>query len=110
MLGDSAAQLVLDAYERVLGGPNDHRWRMEHAQVIHLMTWRGLKVEHHSLGAARTPRLTCIGLGCVWGAAAFDARMYIEDQLGMIRSTISQWRMSIRENILAVARQDASLP
>ena len=34
-IGDSAARLVLDAYERVLGGPNDHRWRMEHAQVIH---------------------------------------------------------------------------
>ena len=34
-IGDSAARLVLGAYERVLGGPNDHRWRVEHAQVIH---------------------------------------------------------------------------
>ena len=34
-IGDSAARLVLAAYERVLGGPNDHRWRLEHAQVIH---------------------------------------------------------------------------
>ena len=34
-IGDSAARLVLEAYERVLGGPNDHRWRVEHAQVIH---------------------------------------------------------------------------
>ena len=34
-IGDSAARLVLGAYERVLSGPNDHRWRVEHAQVIH---------------------------------------------------------------------------
>lgn len=34
-IGDSAARLVLSAYERVLNGPNDRRWRMEHAQVIH---------------------------------------------------------------------------
>ena len=34
-IGDSAARLVLSAYERVLGGPNDRRWRIEHAQVIH---------------------------------------------------------------------------
>ena len=34
-IGDSAARLVLNAYHRVLGGPNDKRWRMEHAQVIH---------------------------------------------------------------------------
>ena len=34
-IGDSAARLVLGAYERILGGPNDRRWRMEHAQVIH---------------------------------------------------------------------------
>jgi len=34
-IGDSAVRLVLGAYERVLGGPNDHRWRVEHAQVIH---------------------------------------------------------------------------
>lgn len=34
-IGDSAARLVLTAYERVLVGTNDSRWRMEHAQVIH---------------------------------------------------------------------------
>ena len=34
-IGDSAARIVLSAYERVLGGPNDRRWRVEHAQVIH---------------------------------------------------------------------------
>ena len=34
-IGDSAVRLVLQAYKRVLGGPNDHRWRVEHAQVIH---------------------------------------------------------------------------
>lgn len=34
-IGDSAARLVLDVYEQILGGPNDRRWRMEHAQVIH---------------------------------------------------------------------------
>jgi predicted amidohydrolase YtcJ len=34
-IGDSAARLVLDVYERILGGPNDRRWRMEHAQVLH---------------------------------------------------------------------------
>ena len=35
-IGDSAARLVLDVYNNVLGNiPNDRRWRMEHAQVIH---------------------------------------------------------------------------
>ena len=34
-IGDSAVRMVLDAYLRILGGPNDHRWRLEHAQVIH---------------------------------------------------------------------------
>lgn len=34
-IGDSAARIVLSAYEKVLEGPNDRRWRMEHAQVIH---------------------------------------------------------------------------
>ena len=34
-IGDSAARIVLSAYEKVLGGANDHRWRIEHAQVIH---------------------------------------------------------------------------
>ena len=33
-IGDSAARIVLDAYGKVLGGANDLRWRIEHAQVI----------------------------------------------------------------------------
>lgn len=34
-IGDSANRLVLDAYAQVLGGTNDLRWRVEHAQVVH---------------------------------------------------------------------------
>ena len=35
-IGDSAARLVLDVYNKVLGRiTNDRRWRIEHAQVIH---------------------------------------------------------------------------
>ena len=34
-IGDSAVRLVLSAYEGILGGTNDRRWRIEHAQVIH---------------------------------------------------------------------------
>jgi len=34
-IGDSAARLVLTMYGELLVGPNDLRWRMEHAQVIH---------------------------------------------------------------------------
>ena len=34
-IGDSAARLVLNMYGELLGGSNDLRWRMEHAQVIH---------------------------------------------------------------------------
>ena len=34
-IGDSANRLVLDAYAEVLGGTNDLRWRVEHAQVVH---------------------------------------------------------------------------
>lgn len=34
-IGDAAARLVLDAYERHLAPGNDLRWRIEHAQLIH---------------------------------------------------------------------------
>ena len=35
-IGDRGNRLVLDAYQRVLGGTakTDHRWRIEHAQVV----------------------------------------------------------------------------
>ena len=33
-IGDRANRVVLDAYGAVLGGPNDHRFRIEHAQVV----------------------------------------------------------------------------
>lgn len=33
-IGDSANALLLDVYSEVLGGPNDLRWRIEHAQVV----------------------------------------------------------------------------
>lgn len=34
-IGDSAARMLLNIYGEVLGGYNDKRWRIEHAQVIH---------------------------------------------------------------------------
>ncbi len=34
-IGDSANREVLNVYAEVLGGSNDLRWRIEHAQVIH---------------------------------------------------------------------------
>lgn len=34
-IGDSANRAVLDIYGKVLGEPNDRRWRIEHAQVVH---------------------------------------------------------------------------
>jgi predicted amidohydrolase YtcJ len=34
-IGDSANRQVLQIYAEILGGPNDKRWRIEHAQVIH---------------------------------------------------------------------------
>lgn len=34
-IGDSANRLILDIYAEVLGGTNDRRWRIEHAQVVH---------------------------------------------------------------------------
>ena len=34
-IGDSANRLMLQIYADILGGPNDHRWRIEHAQVVH---------------------------------------------------------------------------
>lgn len=40
-IGDSAVRWVLDAYEEVLGGTNDRRWRIEHAQVIALRDFDG---------------------------------------------------------------------
>jgi predicted amidohydrolase YtcJ len=33
-IGDSANKLLLDVYGEVLGGANDLRWRIEHAQVV----------------------------------------------------------------------------
>lgn len=34
-IGDSAVRLMLNIYGEILGGRNDRRWRIEHAQVIH---------------------------------------------------------------------------
>ena len=34
-IGDSANRLVLNTYGRFLGGKNDRRWRIEHAQVVY---------------------------------------------------------------------------
>jgi predicted amidohydrolase YtcJ len=34
-IGDSANRLILNLYGEFLKGPNDRRWRIEHAQVIH---------------------------------------------------------------------------
>jgi predicted amidohydrolase YtcJ len=33
-IGDSAVRLILDVYAEALGGKNDLRWRIEHAQVV----------------------------------------------------------------------------
>ncbi|GHB73494.1 amidohydrolase [Persicitalea jodogahamensis] len=33
-IGDSANRLVLDLYGKYLKGPNDRRWRVEHAQIV----------------------------------------------------------------------------
>lgn len=33
-IGDSAVRTVLDIYSEFLGGKNDRRWRVEHAQVV----------------------------------------------------------------------------
>ena len=33
-IGDSAVRLILGVYGQLLGGTNDKRWRMEHAQVV----------------------------------------------------------------------------
>lgn len=34
-IGDSANRVVLNIYSNILGGQNNRRWRIEHAQVIH---------------------------------------------------------------------------
>ena len=34
-IGDSGNRLILDLYAEYLGGPNDKRWRIEHAQIVH---------------------------------------------------------------------------
>lgn len=34
-IGDSAVRLVLNIYGDLLGGKNDKRWRIEHAQIVH---------------------------------------------------------------------------
>ncbi len=34
-IGDSAVRLILDIYGNILGGNNNRRWRVEHAQTVH---------------------------------------------------------------------------
>ncbi len=34
-IGDRTNRLVLDVYSDILGGKNNHRWRIEHAQMVH---------------------------------------------------------------------------
>lgn len=34
-IGDAANRQILDIYSKYLKGPNDRRWRIEHAQIIH---------------------------------------------------------------------------
>jgi len=34
-IGDSANRFMLNLYGSILGGTNDNRWRIEHAQVVH---------------------------------------------------------------------------
>jgi len=34
-IGDSGNRFMLNTYARFLGGPNDRRWRVEHAQIVH---------------------------------------------------------------------------
>ena len=33
-IGDAAVRRMLDIYAEILGGPNDRRWRIEHAQIV----------------------------------------------------------------------------
>lgn len=33
-IGDSANRMMLNIYAKILGGPNDKRWRIEHCQVV----------------------------------------------------------------------------
>lgn len=42
-IGDRANRIVLDAYAAALGGPNDKRFRIEHAQVVSLPDFRLFK-------------------------------------------------------------------
>ncbi len=34
-IGDSANRFILNTYAKYLKGPNDRRWRIEHAQIVH---------------------------------------------------------------------------
>lgn len=34
-IGDGANRLMLNIYKEILGGKNDRRWRIEHAQIVH---------------------------------------------------------------------------
>ena len=42
-IGDRANRIVLEAYAAALGGPNDHRFRIEHAQVVALPDFQRFK-------------------------------------------------------------------
>jgi hypothetical protein len=42
-IGDRANHVVLEAYAAALGGPNDHRFRIEHAQVVSLTDFQKFK-------------------------------------------------------------------
>ena len=42
-IGDRANRIVLDAYAAALGGPNDRRFRIEHAQIVSLPDFQKFK-------------------------------------------------------------------
>ncbi len=61
-IGDAANRAALDAYADVLKGPNDKRFRIEHAQVIAPKDFK--KFRRYSIIASMSPRTlpaTCPG-------------------------------------------------
>jgi len=87
-IGDSANRVILRLYGEVLGGPNDLRWRVEHAQVVdeaELRYFRDYSIIPSVQPVHATSDMAWAGerLGDSRLAQAYIYRQ-LKDQLGMI--------------------------
>ena len=113
-IGDSANRTMLEVYGNVLGGHNDKRWRIEHAQVLHSKD-RGRFADFSIVPSVQPTHATSdmywagerLGRNRVRRAYAYNE---LKDQIGIIALGTDfpvEGISPIRTFYAAVARKDA---